>query len=203
MAKASDNSFPSLLLVESAAPATPAAGNQRLFIDVADGHLKRKDDAGTVTTVEGGGVGSPAGTAAHVRRVATGTISLGSSFAAVDSAMDLTIDAASGDLIEAVARVISDGGSGATILDAATIVSSAITSYFASGSSTPSDNGSAYANGAYQGVTMATFHRLTSGDVAAGAVTVRFIGKYAGSAKGILSDADNMVYFAIKNLGQA
>lgn len=57
MAKASDNPFPSLLLVEGAAPATPAAGRQRLFIDEADGLLKLKDDAGAVTTVGGGAPG--------------------------------------------------------------------------------------------------------------------------------------------------
>lgn len=55
MTVGSDNPFPSVLMVEGAAPATPAAGNQRLFVDTADGLLKLKDDAGVVTAVGSGG----------------------------------------------------------------------------------------------------------------------------------------------------
>lgn len=54
MTTASNNPFPSVLVVEGSAPASPAAGDQRLFIDSADHKLKRKDSSGTVTTVEGG-----------------------------------------------------------------------------------------------------------------------------------------------------
>lgn len=56
MAKASDNVFPYVHVAPAAAPASPAAGSQRLFLDSADGNkLKRKDSSGTVTVVEGGG----------------------------------------------------------------------------------------------------------------------------------------------------
>lgn len=58
MAKASDNLFPYVHLVPAAAPASPAAGSQRLYLDSADSNkLKRKDSSGTVTTIEGGGGG--------------------------------------------------------------------------------------------------------------------------------------------------
>lgn len=59
--KASDNEFPSILLVEGAAPATPAAGQHRLFVDTADDTLKRKDSAGVVTPIGAGGssMGAP------------------------------------------------------------------------------------------------------------------------------------------------
>lgn len=60
MAKASDNPYPSLLVVEGTTPATPASGRQRLFVDSADGLFKRVDDAGVVTEIEGGG-GLPVG----------------------------------------------------------------------------------------------------------------------------------------------
>jgi len=53
MAKASDNVYPKLIVSEGTAPASPAAGQQKLFVDSADHKLKRKDSAGTVTTVEG------------------------------------------------------------------------------------------------------------------------------------------------------
>lgn len=55
MAKASDNVFPYLHVSPGAAPASPASGSQRLYLDSADGNkLKRKDSSGTVVTVEGG-----------------------------------------------------------------------------------------------------------------------------------------------------
>lgn len=54
MAKASDNEFPSLLVKEGSAPSSPAAGDQRVYIDSADHQLKRKNSSGTVTVVEGG-----------------------------------------------------------------------------------------------------------------------------------------------------
>lgn len=60
MAKASDNLFPYVHLVPAAAPAAPAAGAERLFLDSGDSNkLKRKNSAGTVTTVEGGGSVTP------------------------------------------------------------------------------------------------------------------------------------------------
>jgi hypothetical protein len=46
MAKGSDNPFPSILMVEEASPANPAAGRQRLFIASADGLLKLRDSGG-------------------------------------------------------------------------------------------------------------------------------------------------------------
>jgi hypothetical protein len=49
VAKASDNEFPSLLIKEGSAPASPAAGDQRLFIDSADHLLKIKNSSGTVS----------------------------------------------------------------------------------------------------------------------------------------------------------
>lgn len=58
MAKASDNPYPSMLVVEGTAPTSPAAGQQRVYIDSADHKFKRVNSSGTVTTIEGGtGVG--------------------------------------------------------------------------------------------------------------------------------------------------
>lgn len=50
--KASDNPYPSVLLAEGAAPAAPAVGLHRLFVDTADGVLKRIDNGGTITPVD-------------------------------------------------------------------------------------------------------------------------------------------------------
>lgn len=57
MAKASDNRFPKLIVTEGTTPASPAAGDQKLYIDSADHKLKRVNSTGTVTSIEGGGSG--------------------------------------------------------------------------------------------------------------------------------------------------
>lgn len=78
MAKASDNLFPYVHLVPAVAPASPAAGAQRLFLDSADSNkLKRKDSTGTVTAVEGsGGGGAPAAHASTHAAAGTDPVSL-------------------------------------------------------------------------------------------------------------------------------
>lgn len=56
MAKASDNQFPKVILTEQGStPATPAAGDQKIFIDSSDHHLKRVDEADAVVDIEAGG----------------------------------------------------------------------------------------------------------------------------------------------------
>jgi len=57
MAKASNNQFPSVLFTEGTVPAGPAAGDQRIYIDTADHHLKRVDSADTVVDIENTGDG--------------------------------------------------------------------------------------------------------------------------------------------------
>jgi hypothetical protein len=71
MAKASDNEFPKLILVEGSAPTSPPAGRQDLFIDSADHKVKRVDSSGTVTTIEGGGSSSGGIIAVHSYSPAT------------------------------------------------------------------------------------------------------------------------------------
>lgn len=63
MAKASDNVFPKLIVAEGSVPATPSAGQQKLYVDTADHKLKRVNSAGSVTTIEGAGGGG--GTTAY------------------------------------------------------------------------------------------------------------------------------------------
>lgn len=52
MTKASDNPFPSVLLVEGTEPAAPSAGEQRLYIDSTTHHLKRTDSSGADVDLE-------------------------------------------------------------------------------------------------------------------------------------------------------
>lgn len=49
----SDNPFPKVILVEGAEPASPSAGQHKVFVDTADGHLKKKDEAGDVVDFQG------------------------------------------------------------------------------------------------------------------------------------------------------
>lgn len=90
MAKASDNPFPSILVVEGSAPTTPASGDQRLFIDDTDHKLKRIDSAGSVTTVEGGSGGIS--TYARARAAANQAISTGTWTAINLGTVDLDTD---------------------------------------------------------------------------------------------------------------
>ena len=80
MTKASDNQFPSVLMVNTsnASVGTPSPWNaQRLFFD-ADGSLKRIDSADSVTAVEGGGSITFGGVSS------TDTVSVASNFAVSD-----------------------------------------------------------------------------------------------------------------------
>lgn len=52
MAKGSDNPFPSILVVEGSTPASPGAGDQRLFINSSTHHLERVNSSGSVTDIE-------------------------------------------------------------------------------------------------------------------------------------------------------
>lgn len=61
MTKGSDNPFPSVLAAEQgSAPAGPSAGQQRLYIDSSDHHLKRVDSSDSVVDIELAAGGAPA-----------------------------------------------------------------------------------------------------------------------------------------------
>ncbi len=49
---ASDNPFPSLLVTEGTAPASPASGKQRVYIDSTSHQLSRKNSSGTIVNLE-------------------------------------------------------------------------------------------------------------------------------------------------------
>jgi hypothetical protein len=55
MAIGSNNKYPKIIITEGTAPTSPDAGDQKLYIDSADHHLKRKNSGGTVTDIEVGG----------------------------------------------------------------------------------------------------------------------------------------------------
>lgn len=54
MTLASDNIFPKLIIVEGAAPASPSAGDFKLYVDSSDHLFKMKNSSGSVTTFGAG-----------------------------------------------------------------------------------------------------------------------------------------------------
>jgi hypothetical protein len=84
MAKASDNLFPYIHLTPAAAPAAPAAGAERLYLDSADGNkLKRMNASGTPTTIEGGG-GGGASTRVLLKQITLGADTASLAFTSSD-----------------------------------------------------------------------------------------------------------------------
>jgi hypothetical protein len=78
MTKASDNIFPKLLILEGTAPASPASGDQALYIDSSSHHLSRKTSAGSVVDLETNQTSSGAATAHGARaKRASGDFSVG------------------------------------------------------------------------------------------------------------------------------
>ncbi len=97
----SSNPYPSVLFVEGAAPTTPAAGTQRLFVDTADGLLKLKDDAGVVTAIGGSAAAHIADTSAAHAASAVGFTPNGSIAATdVQAAIVEVRDEASGGFVD-------------------------------------------------------------------------------------------------------
>lgn len=63
MAKASDNKFPKVIFTEGTVPATPSAGDQKLYIDSSDHHLKLVNSSGTMVDIQANAAGDVAGPA--------------------------------------------------------------------------------------------------------------------------------------------
>jgi hypothetical protein len=212
MAKASDNPYPSLLVVEGSAPASPAAGNQRVFIDSADHKLKRKNSSGTVTTIEGGG-GSGQGLVdfAQAKRTSSDVAINSTTFANVDTALDLVMTASAGDVIECeVVANASKDTSGTTYLvfDFHTIVGgspvNSVTSETTAGTGL-TNSFPGWGSGVMpQNTTRTVFsgtkrYALVSGDISGGTVTLR-LRAFCGAASTIKA-SDPMLYVRAKNLG--
>lgn len=192
MAKASDNPYPSLLVVEGSAPASPPAGDQRLFIDSADHKLKRVNSSGTVTTVEGGGSSSGGVVAKAVGRFTAGAVSFTSTtWASATTAWDLTLSGvAAGDIVTYGLSLSAGVDIAPTIhADLASIVGGSPVNYWSSGGSAPAQYGvqawciRSGTNYGYMGMGGTVASTLVSGDISSGSVTLRlyFFLEAAGS----------------------
>lgn len=212
MAKASDNLFPKVLITEGSAPASPAAGGQALFIDSADHKLKRKNSAGTITTIEGGGGGTGQGLVdfAKAQRASTDITVNSTTFVNVDTALDLVMTASTGDVIEYyLALKATCATSSYAVFDVHTIVGGSPVNSMTSGSAAgtglttghPSWVRSTVAAGP-AGTYIAGHRRyaLQAGDISSGTVTLR-LRVFCGASTVILA-TDPMLYVEATNLGQ-
>ncbi len=75
-----DVELPYDTFVEGTSPSNPASGRQKVYVDVADHKLKRRDSAGTVVVIEAGTIevkeidGSPDVTGVTIIRVSNGSL---------------------------------------------------------------------------------------------------------------------------------
>lgn len=217
MAKASDNLFPYVHLVPAAAPSSPAAGSQLLYLDSGDSNkLKRKDSSGTVTAIEGT-AGSSFTPKVKWLRWTGGDIKISStSFAAfVDNAsgsslgtsLDLTLPSGPvsvGDTIEVAFGGVWRNDAVDGFLTFATIVSgSIVNTIYGDQKGLPGAFGiasaytNAYATGNYV---------VQSGDLSSGALTVRPVGKCASAATKVLlgggtTPNKDAIQLTLKNYG--
>jgi hypothetical protein len=204
MAKASDNEFPSLLLVgQAAAPAAPAAGNYRLFRDSAGGWFE-VDDTGAVTAIAGGGGGTGQGFKDFDKKKRTsGNITLSAAvntIADLDTTLDITLAAAAGDEIEVGIMGLSGAG-GEGSMDVATVVAGSPVSYFG-GLAAGTGNGPWHwspNDSMFSGSLMKT---LAAGDVSGGTVTLRLrYQNWDGTTKILYASTATPLQFWAKNLG--
>lgn len=93
MALASNNPFPSVLIVEGTEPSAPSAGRQRVYIDSTSHHLKRTDSSGADVDIEAPAAASVSGLSEAIDDRADALITPGSGIEKTydDGANTLTI----------------------------------------------------------------------------------------------------------------
>lgn len=211
MAKASDNPYPSVLVVEGTTPASPPAGDQRVFIDSADHKLKRVNSSGTVTTIESSGSGLTAIPVSVLTVTSGDKTLLATSYTAVDTggAFDITIAASAGDILELTLSAIlgSDGQStpNNVAFTARTRVASAdVNTISGASASVPGWFAPDVVTGKVAVISGSAFYTVVSGDISSGNVTLRLYYKTdvatAGFGRTMFADTSNPSVFSVKNL---
>lgn len=147
--------------------------------------------------------GSAGVDAAHTKRTA-GDLTLNSTtWANVDTGMDITLPAATGDLIEASVSALAGAQAVSIYMDVATIVAGSPVNYFASsggGSDTPAPwVGFASATTVISGTVMYT---VQAGDISGGNVVLRLRYRESSATNKIISGVAGIpLHFAAKNYG--
>jgi hypothetical protein len=122
----------------------------------------------------------------------------------VNTALDITLAAQVGDVIEYGIMTEATNGSAAMRMDVATIVSAAVVNYFGGDGTAPAGTGAAgwYVNGV-RGVSGSVWRTLVAGDISSGYVTLRlrYHNDGAGGTNNFTANAGRGFYATAKNLG--
>lgn len=211
MAKASDNVFPRVIYgLNSADQAAPSDSSWRLYAK-ANGIFARSSNSivGPFAT-SAGGTGQGLVDYGFNKRT-SGDVTLNStSWANVDTGMDITLTASTGDTVE-VAVSAFYGNEGVTAsLDVVTLVSGSPVNSLATGT-TPSDSNFGIAglriastSAVVANAAASIMYTLQSGDISAGSVTLRLRYRTSTAANRTLNASPaTPLHFSAKNFGAA
>lgn len=139
------------------------------------------------------------------RRTAGDVAFTSTTFAAVDTALDFTLEAQVGDVIEFSGNGMWSNENIASALDVATWVSGAAVNYFSSGTGTSAGNGLVGWYGVqavYAPFSGAVHYVVQAGDIVSGLVTVRLLGRTTtAGTRTLFASGTNLLQVAAKNLG--
>ena len=210
MTKASDNLFPGVIIRESANDGSdfsnPAADYRRLFLG-EDGLLHVKDSAGSVTSPYTGG-GQGLVDFATARRTSGNITANSTTWANLDTGMDLTLTCSTGDFIECGFSAFLGNESVNLGFDVATIVSASPVNYISGGAG----GASAYGVQAWLGgdighaiaVGGSILYESVSGDISGGNILLRMRYRTGTAANRTVNASTNQpLHFWAKNIGPA
>lgn len=212
MTKASDNIFPQVILdAVTSAPAAPSNDNWKLYAQ-ANGVFARSSNTivGPFGTAGGGGTGQGLVDYAFARRTGGDvTCSADAVWADVDTGIDLTITAASGDRVFFGISATCTGTEAVALnLTPMTIVSASPVNDCFSGT-TPSDSTSGVPGWRFVGsqagsISGGFIYALQAGDISGGTATFRLRYRTATSTNRVLrADTTLPLYWQVMNIGGA
>jgi hypothetical protein len=176
----------------------------------ADGDVATWDDTAGIwvpAAPTGGGGGSTV-QAKFAKRTAGDVTLSANTYGAVDTALDLTLTAATNDIIEVGISGRGDFTSNSRFIfqDIVTLVSGSAVNYLSGAGSTGEGvQGWAVENvNSWRSFGGSILYKIVSGDLASGNVTLRYVARLntTGSTRKISASTSNPLHFFAKNLGQ-
>lgn len=140
------------------------------------------------------------------RRTAGNVAVTSTTWVAVDTALDITLNAQVGDVLEAVVSSLWSNDAFQARLEAVTWVSGAAVNTFSGSTYSTTSTGVPGwfgTSGVYSAISGSAFLTVQAGDIVNGLVTVRLLAHAEGTtpAKSLTATATDPLTFAVKNLG--
>jgi hypothetical protein len=183
----------------------PSADYRRLFLG-EDGLLHVKDSSGTVTSPYSSGGSDQVISAARASKTSGNTTLTSTSEASVDTGIDLTLEAANGDICEVWINGLCGNENVIGNFDVATIVAGSPVNYFGAGLASSAQGllgwSKQNAGGTYQTLSGSAHKALVSGDISGGNVTLRLRYKVGGNLT-LFSSSNTAFYWGAKVLRAA